>query len=93
MLTFTDEHTRKVSLHFLTKKSDTFTAYKQYEVWVGAHGQVTMKVLCTNYGGEYMSYAFENHLSMQGTRHELTGHDSPSQNGVAEHLNRLHAGD
>jgi transposase InsO family protein len=89
MLTFTDEYTREVCLYFLAKKSDAFVAYKQFEVWVSTHRQATVKVLRTDRGGEYMSHAFENHLSAQGTRHELTVHDSPSQNGVAERLNRM----
>ena len=88
MMTFTDEHTREVSLFFLAKKSDAFAAYKQFESWVSAQRQKTVKVLRTDRGGEYMSHAFTDHLLGQGTKHELTVHDSPSQNGVAERLNR-----
>jgi hypothetical protein len=88
MLTFTDEHTHEVSLYFLAKKSDTFVAYKQFEAWVSMHRQVMVKILHTDCGGEYMLCAFGNHLSAQGTKHKLTIHDSPSQNGVTECLNQ-----
>lgn len=29
MLTFTDEHTREVTVYFMAKKSDAFEAYKR----------------------------------------------------------------
>ena len=88
MLTFTDEYTRKVSLYFLAKKSDAFTAYKQFKAWVSAHQKGTIKVLRTDHSGKYMLHAFTKHLSDSGTEHELTVHNSPSQNSVAECLNR-----
>ena len=88
MLTFTDEHSREVSLYFLAKKSDMFVTYKQFKAWVSTHRQAIIKTLCTDRGGKYMLHAFENYLQACGTKHELTVHDSPSQNGVTERLNR-----
>jgi hypothetical protein len=87
MLTFTDEFMQEVSLYFLAKKSDAFAAYKQFEAWVSTHRKGTIKILCTDCGGEYMLHAFAKHLSDGGTEHQLTVHDSPSQNGVTERLN------
>jgi hypothetical protein len=89
MLTFTDKHTHKVSLYFLAKKSNTFTAYKQFKAWAKVHHQAVIKTFCTNCSREYTSHAFENYFLAQGTRHELTVHDSPSQNGVSECLNLM----
>ena len=34
---------------------------------------------------EFLSNDLTRHQDMRGTKHELTVHDSPQQNGVAEH--------
>ena len=88
MLTFTDEHTREVTVYFMAKKSDTFEAYKLFEAWVSTHRQAKIKILRTDRGGEYLSNAFKKYLETNGTHHELTVHHSPSQNGVSERLNK-----
>jgi len=49
---------------------------------------VSIKTLQTDRGGEYLTNAFSKHLTQAGTIHCLTIHDSPEQNGVAEHLNQ-----
>ena len=88
MLTFTDEHSREVTVYFLTKKSDAFAGYKMFEAWVRVQRQAKIKILRTDRGGEYMSTAFKDYLAAQGTHHELTVHHSAPQNGVSERLNR-----
>ena len=35
-----------------------------------------------------MSKEFEDYLARKGTKHRLTVHDTPEQNGVAEWLNQ-----
>ena len=49
---------------------------------------VCIKTLFTDRGGEYTSKEFEEYLAKKGTKHRLTMHDTPEQNGVAERLNR-----
>ena len=88
MLTFTDKHTREVTVYFMAKKSDTFKAYKMFEAWVSIHQNAKIKILRTNCGGEFISKAFQKHLDDNGTVRELTVHHSPSQNGISEHLNK-----
>ena len=88
MLTFTDEHTREVTVYFLAKKSDAFKAYKMFKAWVSIHRNTKIKILRTDRGGEYVSKAFERHLEMNGTARDLTVHHSPAQNGVLECLNK-----
>ena len=88
MLTFTDEHTREVTVYFMAKKSNAFEAYKMFEAWVNVHRQAKIKILRTDRGGEYVSKAFEHYLQVNGTVRELTVHHSPSQNGVSERLNK-----
>jgi hypothetical protein len=88
MFTLTDEHTHEVVIYFLNKKSEVFATYKLFEAWVAVQQNTKVKILHTDRGGEYMSNAFVNYLASQGTHHELTCHNSPSQNGVAERLNK-----
>ena len=88
MLTFTDEHTHKVTIYFMAKKSDAFEAYKMFEAWVSVHRNMKIKILCTNCGGEFVLKAFQKHLDDNGTVHKLTVHHSLSQNGVSECLNK-----
>ena len=49
---------------------------------------VCIKTLFTDRGGEYTSKEFEEYFAKKGTKHRLTVHDTPEQNGVAEQLNR-----
>ena len=48
---------------------------------------VCIKTLFTDRGGEYTSKEFEEYLAKKGTKHRLTVHDTPEQNGIAERLN------
>ena len=47
----------------------------------------THQKLHTNRGGEYLSKEFSNHLAKSGTKRNLTVHNTPEHNGVAERLN------
>ena len=51
------------------------------------HG-IRVKTLQSDRGGEYLSADFTKFLELEGTTRRLTVHDTPSQNGIAERLNR-----
>ena len=42
-------------------------------------------------GSKFLSKEMKNHQDLKGTLHELTVHDSPQQNDVAECGNRMRA--
>ena len=48
----------------------------------------SVKVLCTDNGGEFTSDEFKNYLKKEGIVHQLTIPKCPEQNGVAERFNR-----
>ena len=48
---------------------------------------VCIETLFSDQGGEYTSKEFEDYLARKGTKHRLTVHNTPEQNGVAEQLN------
>ena len=71
----------------MSSKDQVFTKYKLYEVMMSWQQDVCIKTLFSDWGGEYTSKEFEDYLARKGTKHRLTMHDTPKQNGVAEWLN------
>jgi hypothetical protein len=43
-----------------------------------------IEILCSDCSGEFLGNEFKDHLAKRRTRHELTVHDSPQQDGVSE---------
>ena len=86
--TYTDDHSRYSKLYLQRLKSETFGVYKQYEAYLLQQKGVYIKKLHMDRGGEYLSNDFNSHLADMGTIRNLTVHDTPEHNGVAERLNR-----
>src|ERR1700678_4098222 len=86
--THTDDNSRYSTLYLQRLKSETFSAYKRYEAYLLRQKGVHIKKLHTDRGGEYLSKEFSDHLAENGTIRNLTVHDTPEHNGVAERLNR-----
>jgi IS30 family transposase len=86
-VSFTDDKTRLTYLYLLKNKSDTFMAYKEFEAMCNTQHNSTVKALHSDRGGEYTGKEFVMYLKSKGMRQKLTVHDTPQQNGVAEHLN------
>src|SRR5882762_5597950 len=87
-VTFTDDKTRMTYLHLLKRKSDTLSAYKDFEAECLTQHKARIKVLHSDRGGKYTGKEFVLHLKKNGTKQKLTVHDTPQHNGVAERLNR-----
>jgi hypothetical protein len=88
-ISFTDDYSRQTRIHFLKLKSEALTAFKAYEAWLGRQSPgVRLTKMRSDRGGEYLSGEFDQYLRQQGIERQLTIHDSPQQNGVAERLNR-----
>ena len=79
---------RLIHLYLLCLKSEAFEFYKQYEAWCMTHLGVTIKVLHSNQGGEYLDKGWILYLKSRGTEQKLTVHDTPAHNGVAECCNQ-----
>ena len=86
-----DDATRETKLYFQNKKSDTFESYKRDEAYLENQTGNRIKVVQSDRGGEFLSKEMINHQDKKGTTRELTVHDSPSQNGVAERGMRTRA--
>jgi hypothetical protein len=84
-ISFTDDYSRETKVEFLKRKSEALTAFKQYEAYVSRqHPGAHLRKIRSDRGGEYLSAEFDQHLKNQGIQRQLTVHDSPQQNGVAE---------
>ena len=88
-ITFTDNATRYSVTYLLHTKAEAFSAYKAFEAWALTQQHCAAnKILHSDCGGKYLSEAFDQHLKSAGTAWQLTVHDTPQLNGVAERLNR-----
>jgi hypothetical protein len=87
----TDDHSRKNKLYFQPKKSDTFKSYKWDEALIKTQSGNKIEVSRSNQGGEFLLKEIIQHQDAKGTLRELTVHDYPPQNGVAERGMRTRA--
>jgi hypothetical protein len=87
-MSFTDDFSHETTIKFLKLKSEALTAFKQYEAAITRqHPGTHLCTLRSDRGGEYLSAEFDQYLLDQGITRQLTIHDSPQQNGIAECLN------
>jgi hypothetical protein len=62
-LTFTDDLSRYVYIYLMKHKSETFKKFKEFQSEVENHCNKKIKFLCSDRGGEYLSYEFGMHLN------------------------------
>jgi len=87
-VTFTDDATCFTVIYLIPTKDKAFKYYKFFEAWAIAQKHcIEIKTLHSDHGGEYLSDAFDKHLAAVGTAWQLTIHDTPQLNGIAECLN------
>jgi len=87
-VSFTDDYSRYTKVYFLHTKDETFDSYRAFEAWLSTQYNAKIRRLRSDRGGEYLSTEFSEYLKKAGTVRNLTVHDTPEHNGVAERLNR-----
>jgi hypothetical protein len=75
-------------MYFMKKKLDAFTKFKQYKSFMEMQTGQKLKKLRVDGGGEFLSKEFRKYLLDNSIQLEITAPYSPSQNGIAERLNR-----
>ncbi|CAB0002598.1 unnamed protein product, partial [Nesidiocoris tenuis] len=88
MLTFIDDHSRKVFVYFLHNKSEVPEVFDSFRRQVETATGRKVKILRTDNGGEYCNRRMANILIKHGIKHERTVAHCPSQNGLAERYMR-----
>ena len=76
-------------LYLLHTKDQNFNTYKSYDTELWMQCGACIKRLHSDHEGQYLSIAFDEHLSKSGTLQSLTVHDMPKYNGVSEQLNHM----
>ena len=87
-VTCIDDKTRYVWVYVINRKSDVFKRFCEWKLEVEKSLGRSVKIFCTDNGGEFTSGKLENYLKKEGIKHELTIPKCPEQNGVAERFNR-----
>ncbi|WZZ35042.1 hypothetical protein YC2023_018443 [Brassica napus] len=87
-VTFIDEKSKYTWLTLIPSKDRVIDAFKNFQTYVTNHYHAKIKILRSDNGGEYTSYAFKSHLSHHGILHQTSCPYTPQQNGVAERKNR-----
>ena len=65
----------------LKKKSDEFTAFKQYKAWAERQLGTTLKCRQFNQGGEFLSKEQKAYMIENGIETQMSMPDTPQQNG------------
>lgn len=89
VLTFIDDHSRKLWVYLINEKSEAFEHFKIFKAHVENQSGFQIKTLGSDQGGEYMSNYFQDFLKEHGIHHQLTTSYTPQQNGMAEWKNRV----
>ncbi|GAU40455.1 hypothetical protein TSUD_141350 [Trifolium subterraneum] len=88
IVTFIDNHSRKLWTYVISKKSDVMDVFTRFKSMVERQSGHKLKTLRTDGGGEYMSNEFKALCEREGIIHEVVPPYTPQQNGTAERKNR-----
>ena len=87
-ITFIDEMSGRVSISLLHSKDGALPAFQTYRVRAEKACGKEIKSLRRDGGGEYTGKAFRKYLAESGIQHIVSTPYSPSDNGLAERMNR-----
>ncbi len=87
-VTFMDDYSHYTHIGLCKSKDDTLGIFKAWYACAEKETGKSLKVLCTDGGGEYMSQAFSDFLLSCRVKHEVTNVYTPQENGVLECANR-----
>ena len=87
-ITFIDEMGGRVSISLLKSKDGVLTAFQSYRSRAEKISGKEIKALRSDGGGEYLNREFKRCHSEAGIQHIVSPPYTPSQNGLAERMNR-----
>ena len=87
-ITFTDEKSKHTIIYFMKKKDEALAKFKLYKNFVETQTGHKLKKLRADGGKEYVGKQFQNFIIESGMELKITAAHSPSQNGIAKHLNQ-----
>ena len=84
---FVDDAARYTTINFMKKKSDAAEKVKNYLTYLKTQGNLPKAIRFDN-GKEFLNQGLKDWCARQGIDIQTTAPYSPSQNGVAERMNR-----
>lgn len=87
-ITFTDDHSRFGYLYLMKHKSESFEKFQEFRNEVENQTGMSIKILRSDRGGEYLSTEFLDYLKEHGILSQWTPPGTPQHNGVSERRNR-----
>ena len=87
ILLFTDDYTCYSWVYFIKAKAQAFDCFKKFKALAERQSGNSIKALCTDRGGEFLSKDFQSFCEEQRIHRELTAPYSPERNGVVERKN------
>src|SRR5258708_23225397 len=94
-ITFTDDYSHYTYIGFCKTKDDALILFKTWKARAEKETGKSLKTLCTDGSGKYMSRNFTSYLAEHGIKHEITNAYTPQENEVSEHAHgpsSTHAG-
>ena len=86
-ISFTDDSSQYLWIQYLHKKSNAFTAFKEWHLEVERQTGRKLRIFYSDNGSEYITAEWELYLKGQGIIHQKSTPRTPEQNGVLECLN------
>jgi len=87
-ITFIDEMSGRVSISLLHSKDGALQAFEAYRARAEKACGKGIKALRSDGGGEYISRGFRKYLAESGIQHMISTPYNPSDNSLAERMNR-----
>ncbi len=87
-ITFTDDYSCYTYIGFCKTKDDALILFKTWKARAKKETGKSLKTLCTDSSGEYMSRNFTSYLAEHSIKHEITNAYTPQENGVSECANQ-----
>jgi transposase InsO family protein len=87
-LTFIDDFSIKVWMHFMWHKSETFVKFKLWKAGVENQTRSKVKCLKIDNGTKYTNAKFRDFCEQHGIKRHFTVRMTSQQNGVAKRVNR-----
>ncbi|XP_074356212.1 uncharacterized protein LOC141695904 [Apium graveolens] len=87
-ITFMDDKSRFGYVYLMKHKSEAFEKFKEYRYKAEKQTKMSIKVLRSDRGGEYLSGEFPNHLKENGILSQWTPHATPQLNRFSERRNQ-----
>ena len=69
VLTFIDDFSQRIWVHFLKYKSDVFDSFRIFKTFVEKQSGLFVRCICIDNGREYVNQSFKDFFTKNGLQH------------------------